>query len=240
MNIDHLIRDKEIVFKALKEIDNKLIAIKPIKIYVPEYYFSSQMGIMDNIVKTCAIFAIVVDDKYYAVSKACALMELTPDGSHIVEINKEKYYEFTFLEHSVICPNLNLIRVSTLVYRIYTNIIAKGHISWFLSYEDLATLFDTASSHGNANLRADSSLLELIPSSMARQKEDKSKYYRHDPRLLDLKFNIRPTFIALRSVSYSATNTLARLAGGYFNEGLTSSLVNPSDESQTLETILRK
>jgi hypothetical protein len=47
-----------------------------------------------------------------------------------------------------------------------------------------------------------------------------------------------PVYIPLRSVTYTATNTTNKLAGSYFQEGLVSALVSPSERKERIESIL--
>ncbi len=239
MDISHLIRDANKVHNALSEVNNTLVALKPCKIYIPERYLTADLASTNDVVKIVGIYGIVIEDKYYASSKACAFVELDPAITNYVKINNESYLEFYFGINDTIIKNLNLVRMSTLVYRIYNNIIAKGKIPWYLNYTDLCMLFDTAFIHGNANLKADSSLLELFISTMARQHEDKAKFFRHESALLDLNVNPFPVYIPLNSVAYNTTNTTAKLLGNYFSEGLNSALVNPADTTESIETILR-
>ena len=240
MNVNHLIRNAAAVHNALMEIDGKLIAKKACKIYVPEHYVSSALGSIDEEIHIVGIYGITVDDTYFGVSRACALMQIDPSSSNVVDINGSKYMEFTFAVNDVVIKNLNLIRTGTLVYRIYNEIIAKGKIPWYFNYSDLCFLFDTAKIHGNADLHADSALLELIASSMARQREDKAKFIRHDPKLEDTAYLPLPVYIPLQSVAFNATTTTSKILGSYFNEGLTSSLVTPTTEISSVEDLLRK
>jgi hypothetical protein len=243
MEVSHLIRDLAKVHSAIKKISasgvSKLIAVKPCKIYVPEQYLGTALGSIEGGVRIVGIFAIVVDDEYYGVSSACALVQLEPSTTNIVTVGSEKYLEFSFGIGDTIISNTKLPRTKTLVYRIYNEFIAKGKIPWYINESDLCGLFYTSALHANADLQANSALLELIVTSMMRQKANKFKYYRHDPKLLNLHVKPPYAFIPLNSVAYNASNTTAKLLGGYFNEGLTSALVTPSERNETIETLLR-
>jgi hypothetical protein len=103
-------------------------------------------------------------------------------------------------------------------------------------------LFETALYHGGANLNADSALLELIVTHMARNPKDISMLYR----LMLNKYSAEkvvnpeePNFIPLKSVAFGTTNTTAKIVGNMLGEGITSALVTPSTQSEELETLLR-
>ena len=80
---------------------------------------------------------------------------------------------------------------------------------------------------------------QMFAAAITRDSANRAKYYRHT--LSDLPSEDRPpTFIPLRSVTYGATNTTAKLMGSYWNDGLTSALVNPSEKTERIEQLLRR
>ena len=239
MDVSKLIRDPSKVKEALKEVDDTLIATKPMKIYFPEHYFNFELAAVDSSIKICAINGMVVDN-YYAVNKACALMQTEPSSTSKVEIDHMKYMEYSYEKGSKVMANLNLVKMSTLVYRIYVDVIAKGKVPWYLNYSDIITLFDTSILHAGANLRTNAALLSLIAVAVSRQNKDKTKFFRFEPSLQEGKRTMRPSFVPLNSVAYQTTNTTSKLLGAYFNEGLTSALTYPSEgKEESLEKLLR-
>lgn len=239
MDVSHLQRNAIKIHESLMNANNSLIVKKPCKIYIPEYYIGSALGAIDEDISIVGIFCIVVDNKYYGVSRACALMKIGPSSSNIVDINGSKFYEFNFEVNDKVIKNLDLIRTGTLVYRIYNEFIAKGKIPWYINYEDLCFLFDTAKLHGNADLHTDSALLELIAASMARESDNKKSFYRHDLRLKDTSYHNPPAFIPLKSVGYGATTAVSAVLGAHFNEGLTALLSTPTLEVSSIDKVLR-
>lgn len=237
MNIDHLVRDRKKIHEALKEVNNSLIALKPVKIYFPENYLNNELSMVSDIIKVIGVFGITLDDKYYAISDACAMIQTEPSSSNTVEINKVKYIEFSYDVGSKVITNLNLVKTGTLVYRLYVDMDSKGNVPWYINDEDLAFIFETADYHAGANLHADSSLIELLSTVMTRQAKNKFLFYRHQ----DPNDHTKPVEIGINSVAYQSSNTLAKVAGAYFSQGLTSALVNPSEgKPELLESLLRK
>lgn len=239
MDITKLVRDPTKVHEALKRVGQALVAIKPIKIYFPESYLGSELGSnADNIIKVVAIFGIVVEDKYYGVSSACALFQTEPTSTNITIVNNERYMEFSYGIGSKLFTNVNLVRTSTIVYRIYVEFISKGNVPWYFSESDLAFLFSTALLHGNANLNANSSLLELLSTVISRLRLDKTQFYRFVTNAKE-----KPVYIPLNSVILQAQGALSKTLGAYFSDGLTSALANPDTETtelDLLENVLRK
>lgn len=237
MDIKALTRDADVVKKSIKQVGNSLIAANECKIYIPFRFSERKLAIVSNFIKIVCIYAIVVGDKY-GVSSACAMMQITPTSTSIVDVDGDDYYEFTFAKGSVITPDINLVKEDTLVYNIYDEIMAKGHYPWYLDYVDLGKLFITSEYHGGLSLGPNNIPLEILAASIARKAGDKNIYYRHT--IDNLNGIDKSEKIAFRSVIYGATNAVSRLTGAYFDDGLISTLVNPSESVENIETLLRK
>lgn len=237
MDFNKLTRNADAVKQSLKQVGESLIANKECRIYLPFRFSERKLAIVAGEIRIVGIYAIVVDD-VYAVSSACAMIQITPSSTSIVSFDGSEYYEFTFVKGAVIIPNCNLVKEDTLVYNIYDEIIAKGHIPWYLSYMDLGKLFITSQFHGGLSLGPTNIPLEILAASIARSKDDRTLYYRHTIDTLEGKDS--SVKIPFRNVIFGATNTTARLTGAYFEDGLTSTLVNPSETTEGIETILRR
>ena len=234
-------RDAGAVQAYLKELpDGRLVTTKGCKIYIPTRYAErglASIGIETHIV---GIYAIVVEDQYYAVCSVNAMQRIEPTSSIKVVFNDEEYYEFTFDPGSTVISSLQLVKTDTLVFKIYDEIISKGRVPWYLGYADLGRLFDTAKYHAGANIGQNHEVTELLISMIARDSKDRRVYYRQSVKTLKDVQDNPPAFIPLRSTTYGATNTTSKLAGSYFKDGLTSALVSPADRVEPIEDILRR
>jgi len=240
MNIKSLVRDPSKIHEALQELDDfKVVARQECKIYIPARFVErnlAELGVENYITGICAI---VVGD-FFAVMNVCAMLKIEPVQTLKIRIQGDEYYEFYFPKGSTVITTTELVKKDTLVYRIYDEIISKGKVPWYLDYNDLGKIFDTAKLHAGANIGQNSEVTELIVSMIARDRVDKTKYYRTVINSLDdLKKN-PPTYIPLRSVIYAATNTTNKLAGSYFATSTVSALVSPATRTERIEAILRR
>ena len=135
---------------------------------------------------------------------------------------------------------MELVKQATLVYKIFDEFIARGRTPWYLDYNDLAKLFMSADRHAGVNLSTSHAILEMFAAAICRDSADKTKYYRHTVSSQDEIHTRPPVVIALRNITHGATNTTAKLLGSYWNEGLTSALVNPSMKVEAIEELLRR
>ncbi len=241
MQSKSFIRDAAKVHAALQEMqDGRIVALKPCKIYSPVRYAErnlSHIGVENHIL---GIFGITVDDKYYGACLLNAMVQIEPTSVQKVKFDEDDYYEFSFCAGATVITTVNLVRIDTLVYRIYDEFIAKGYVPWYLGYEDMGHLFDSAKEFANANIGENPEVTQLIASVVARDANDRTKYFRTSVQSVeDLAAN-DPVFVPLKSVQYSATNTLTKLGGSYFQQGVTSALINPSTRVERIESILQR
>lgn len=235
-----LTRDASKVTETLEELsDGRLVTKKGCKIYIPAR-FSEQdlayLGVNNYIV---GIYAIVVDDLYYGVSTVNAMINIDPTDTNKVKMEGDAYIEFVFAPGSTVFKSINLVKIDVLTYKIYDEVFSKGRVPLYLDYDDLGGIFNTAKYHANANLGSSGEVTELIASMISRDPENKNKYYRTTINSLADVREKPPAFIPLRSVAYAATNTTTRLGGSYFDKGVVSALVNPSDRVERIESLLK-
>lgn len=241
MDRSQWIRDPGKVHAALADqADGSLVARKDVKIYIPGRFVEKELADIGAEVNTLGVFAIVVDDKYYAVSTVNAKMRLAPASVKTVKVDDETYLELDFPSGTVVVADTLLLCDNTLVFRIFDEIIARGRVPFYLDYEDLGKLFDTAEFHALVGFDRVHSVLEMFAAVISRDPTDRTKYYRHIYKERQGKPITEPTFIAFRSITYGATNTTARLMGSYFDEGLASALNNPSKSNEAIEDMLRQ
>lgn len=217
-----------------------IVTSKPCKLYIPTRFQEKQLAFVGSEILVLGIYALVVEDKYYAVSLTNAMMRIEPATINTVLVDDNEYYEFVFEAGDTVIANRNLVQTNTLPYHINDEIIAKGRIPWYLNYEDLGSLFDSASRYAGVSLGANDAVLEMIASAIARSPEDPRVFYRQYIKDKKQINEDAPTFIAFRNISYGATNTTAKLMGSYFETSLTSALVNPAEKVEDIEEILRR
>lgn len=241
MNPSKLVHNPKAIHDAIHELPNgALVAKKGLKIYVPSQFAEKGLASIGLETYIVGIYGIVLDDLYYGYSTVNAMIRIQPTSTSRVMIQNVEYFEFWFEPGSVMMPSTDLVKVDTLVYRIYDEIISKVRIPWYLNYENLSGIFDTAKYHANANIGQDRKVTELILSFVARDPNDRTRYYRSVIKdLSDLK-KYPPVYVPMRSVQYSASNTTARIGGNYFADGMNSALINPSDRVERIEGLLTR
>lgn len=218
--------------------DDSVVTKSGCKIYFPVRFaerFLADLG-MENI--CVGMFPIVVGN-YYTLINVNAYLSLNPSLTTKTPIDGVDYYCLTFEPGSIVIKTLELVQNSDIIFRLYDELYSKGKIPWYVGYEDLGSLFDTAKKFAGANVGENAEVVQLLASIVSRDPENRVVYYRQTVNTQADVRNKHPAYVPLRSVYYSATNTVSKLAGSYFADGVTSALINPSDRVEQIEEILR-
>lgn len=240
MKASQFIRDAERVHAAVTETaERSIVALKPVKMYIPARFPQRELAVIEDEITTVGICAIVLDDKYYMSAIICAPIRTEPSMVNTVVIDDVEYLEMQYEPGDRVISSLDLVMIDNLLYRIYDEIIAKGRVPWYVTYEDLGDLFETSKKHTGITVGSTPAVLEIIVSTICRDSNDLRRYYR---QVVETKEEISqnpPALIPLRNVSYGATNTIAKITGSRFDEGMTSAIVSPGDRVERTEKILR-
>ena len=241
MDISTLVRSKEKVMESLVVMqDGSIVTKTGCVIHVPARFTERDLAYIGVDTYVIGLFPIIVEKTYYSVLMVMAMVQLDPWRREKVKIGGEDYYEFTFKKGSTVIKSDRLVKTDTLPYKVYDEVIAKAKVPYYMDYDTLGNIFDSAIKHAGANVGENSEVTELIVSMIARNPKDKTIYYRQAiESLTDLR-TAPPQWVAIKNVTYSATNTVNRLAGAYFDEGVAASLMYPSDRVERIEEILTK
>lgn len=240
MDPSKLIRDQNKVLACMKELPNdKLMALKEVKIMIPVRFAErglASVGLDTQIIGHCVY---IVDNKYYAISLTNARFKIKPTTTEKVEVGGDLYYQFTFVAGSTIIEDLQLVKVDTLVYRVYDELLSKGNVPWYINYLDLMRIFDSSLKHAGANVGRNREVIELLVSLIARDPKNRTKYYRTAINDITDVTTKPPIFTPIKSVRDAATNTTNKLIGSYFTDATVSALVSPAQRTERIEALLR-
>lgn len=235
------IRQPQVVIDNLREMtDGRLVTVRGCKIYAPVRYLEKNLAQLSPEKYVCGIVAIVVDDVHYGVLSVPAMIGIEPSVTNRVEFDGDEYFEFVFDPGSVVINNLNLVQTDTIPYRLYDEFLSNGRVPWYFDSEDLARIYETAKKHADANVGAQHEITELIVSLISRDPSDRTKYYRHSVTSKEDLVKRPPAFVPLKSVHYSATNTVNKLGGNYFDEGVRSAIISPASRVEAIESLITR
>lgn len=229
-----LVRDPSIAKSLMVKKDKTLLAKKDCSFIVPKRFFDTELGKIDNPISVLNCLALYDNDKKYCVINSNNIIGLTPNEIYNIEVGGQACSQLFFKAGDIIMPNTVVVRQEGLIYEILREFIMLGNIPWYLNYEDMSKLFDTANKYAGSNAVKNIVIMHALISVIARQQKDHSKYYRLD--------NVKkedPYFIPLSNIWNSYNNTTNKLVGGYMKSGITASLVNNSTVTSRIEKIIR-
>ncbi len=234
----NLTRDADYVLSRLVENeDGSVVTTAECSIQIPESFAARNLAVIGSEVFIFGFFPFIMGDRY-AVNKTIAMMRINPSSTQKVVVNETPYIEFTFEPGDKIIASTALVVTDTLSYYMYDEFIAKGNIPWYMSYFDMANMFDTAKEHAGVNLGG-RSIIELIISTIARDPNDMTRLYRHILARPEDILTKPPVTVPFRSVIWNTSDTTSKLNGAYYTEGINSALVNQSESVEMIEELLR-
>lgn len=223
MDITKLKRDASIVDSIMVQNERSLIAKKPFDIHIPFRYLPSKLADIGKEIYTAAVFGIVWEGKY-AVSNACSSINLTPSSISSLIVDGEEYYVFGFDAGDTITPLIDLVVDDNVAYNIYNEFIGKAKLPWFMNYEDVGKCVANAHHYSGIRLSGTNAVLELLAASIARNPDNVTQFYREVIDSIDEQNTNPPVIFPFKSVITGTTNTMGKLIGSYFDEGITSAL----------------
>lgn len=241
MDVSQLKRDAGRVKAGMKQIGkDRIVSETGCRVYIPARYRDNHFAKVANDTRILGIFGIVSPDGHYAVSRCLGMVKTEPSTINLVSIEETEYMEMVYEPGDAVIANMDIVQEADFLYEVYNEFIARGNVPWYMNYYDLGKLFDMAKYYSGVKLGANHVILEMLAATISRDPKDPVKYYRQTVSTQAEVLNKPPKIVKLDSVTYGATNTTAKLIGAYFDEGVTSALVNPSDRVEPIEDLLRR
>lgn len=225
-------RDKAFIESKIYIKDNKIYTKEKTIIEFPKWYENKELLDIQDITYLYGIFAIIIDGRY-SVSIIPTLINTTPIIIHEVERNNIVYIQFVYGKDDILIDNINIVKKDLLSYNLFENFFIYAKVPWFIEYEDLINILDNLYAYSNSNLGNNFIATELVTSFIARTKKDKSVFFRQN-------IATEVSYVDLTNVYFSALSTLNKISGNYFQEGLTSALIQKETLPTKLENLVRQ
>lgn len=232
-------RNPEKVLSALQDLPNgRVVAKKKLTITFPVRFRDIGLAVVGKTSFIYGLFAILIDDEY-ALLNMNGYIELGEAAIQIEQVGEVEYYTFAYEPGDTVILTKDIVARSNLIFTAIDEFLFKGKVPWYVGYEDMGKIFETAQSHAGSRARIIPSMMEFFAAYIARQKNNRVKYIREDAKSRADFSPEKISWVPLRSVFYSAPGTVNKLAGAYFQDGVVSALVNPSTQVESVESILR-
>lgn len=235
MNISGLKRNPDIIKSYFKKVKNTVLLKEDVKVLFPERYINRDLAQISSTVDVMSIYAIVDNNKNYAIVNKLIMQNLAPYNITEITIDNIIYKELYFRKGDVFITNTNLVKTNTLIYNVFDEFFTKGNVPWFLNYNDLSDILIASKEYTGSDIGKNPIAVEILASLIARNPDDKTKFYR----TVKNKKTVKPSYIGLNNIFYSFDNTGAKLVGGYFGQGVPNAIVVPETKSSEVTKTLR-
>ena len=234
-------RMPSVVLNQLVQTEQGQVFCKvPCRIQVPTRFADRGLAQVGTNTFVYGSFPIILDSGEYAVVNVCALIEISPFKITKTTLAEEEYYEFYFEANSVVIKTTEIVQRDAMMYNVFDEFIFKGKVPWYLGYDDMCKLFDTADFAAGSNVAELLEVIEFIASMVTRSKADRSKFIRNVAKTYADFANIANIdYVPLNSIFYSVNSTMNKLSGNYFDNGVRSSLVTTTTQVNKIEAIIR-
>lgn len=228
-------RDRDLWKQIFQKTNSgQIVAKAPCQIVVPSRYFEVGLGTIAEYVECLGVFGLVSGD-VFAPSIALAIMPFSPDSVSKFIIEDVEYTVLNFDKGSTICPNYNLVKSDTLLYYIDEWFYKGAHIPHFFDQNDAGRLMRDLEYYTGVKVTRNNRPWELVSSYITRSGVNPRQLFR----LVGDKKLVKPIYVPLDSVAFSAAGTLSKLSGAYMDDGLLSAALHKSNEISKIENVVR-
>lgn len=207
-------------------------------VMIPKRYVEVKLATVGSENKTVGICAWIIGNRYF-ITKTNAFIPLLPMSITETDVDGDTYVLYHFDANTIVSPNLDLVKNSGIVFHIFTEIIAKARVPWFINYLDRCQIFDSAPKHAGTGITKQSEVTELIVAHNTRLESDRKTIFRHAVLKQNDLTEKKQVSTSIRTVEYSTSSTLTSIAGSYQDRGFIRALNNPSERVEKMEQYLR-
>lgn len=239
INLSSLKRNPDVFKKYFKYVGDTIICNEDLKVIFPERYINKELVFMGSTTRIISIFAIL--DKYdnYCAVIAPIYQELAPFNITDAVVGDVMYKVLHFNKNDVFTISKTLVKTDGFIYDLFDEFIIKGNIPAFLSYDDISELLLESKKYAGNNVGNNMLIMEILTSIIARDKNDKTIFFRQVLEKESDKIKSPIDYIGLNNIYYSFDNTGARLVGGYFGSGVINAILNKEKETTVVSDLLR-
>lgn len=232
-------KDIKAIQKCLKTLSNgSIVTTEDIRIHFPERFLTKGIAMEAQEYNCIGMFAIIHENKF-AIMNAIAMLTMQPTDTRKFQYEGQSYVEWTFDKGSVFIKSKELVKNNNLVGIVFEEFISKGNVPYYYSYEDYYKILSSSEKYAGANLGASDTIMSVIASSIARWPTKTNFHYRQGLAHYTGKVLPTPKYIGLGDMNAS-TSTIARLRGVYFNRGISSSIMNPTQRLEETDVLIRR
>jgi len=229
----------DIIKKLFSNVGDSIVAKGDLTIVFPDRYVSKGLAVMGSTINLLAVFAIIDTKGNYGVVSAPVIMGVSPDNVRDVLIDGDLHKAVEVRDGSVVVANRNLLKQEGFMYDLFDEFFLQGRVPWYLTYDMLSDMFSEARKYAGSKIGNDPLAMEIVTAIVSRDPDNKTVSYREYLSRNKGKAKAFPEYVGISNVYYSYNNTLAKVMGGYMQQGITTAIVHKEDKTSKVSGLLR-
>lgn len=207
-----------------------------IKVFVPQRYEIHDLYLIGEYTSVLGLFQIEVEGEPHLYNLVLpAMVDMQPSTIlpwHSTQ-DEVDYYVLTFRKGDVFIKSLTVLKQGFILSKLFKEFVTNGHMPPWMSYDQMASVFDVTQVVTGKTLPVPHSCFELMVAHCCR-----------DPKSPNIKYRFtsmreKPLFLGLRDVTNVRDSVTSRIVGSYFMDGVNASIVNKSEHRSEVEDLLR-
>lgn len=237
MDYTRLVRDKNRVSRAIKELDDgSIIALEPMEIHFPKRFEERSLAEIGDKVECVGLFGVVLLSGYYTYLKKQATFVLVPSNIREITIDTVRYIVLEFEKGDTVFQNTEVVKDEHLNYPVYMEFAVNAKYPWYIPANVLPSLFDYAGKVTGRRVGAVPQVYRVIYALANRDPDNHEIAYRYSAAMREGKM---PYVVGLSNGSMLIDGTFNRLMGGYLADNIVASILNPDTKVTDSEKVMK-
>lgn len=222
-----------------KNKDGSVTVLKPLTLHVPQKFQTKKFIDISDRVKVLASYALVLENKYFAMDSATTMFETNPSMINNIIVDDEPYFELVYEPNDLLVVKDDVLIDKELVYPVSTEFFSNGRLPWYFESEEIIAIYPNLEQFNGVDLRSNMTVYSILLSMMQRNPKDINLPFRTAITTKDSIGKLNPIHVGMNKVDLIVTGTLAKLGGPYLNPSITAALNVESTELSETEWLLR-
>lgn len=224
----------------VKTDDGRIVCKDDIDIVFSELYIEKNLCSIMDTVNTIGMFAIIHPSTgNFGVFMIPAMVDLNVTLMNKFVNQDVTYRVLSYKKYDTIMEQSEVIVNDKLSYYLYNNFVELARVPWYIHYDALLGMFDQEWHYVGKLLTDVPQVIDMLISSIARDSKNDAMLYRGVVKSKEDIFANPPKWIPMKNISMGPADTMNKILGAYYDDGLASAIAKPSDVTTDVEKIMR-
>lgn len=220
--------------------DGRIVCRKDIDIIFSESYIEKDLCTIADKIDIIGVFAIVdPETKEFGTFAIPSRVTINPAMMRKFKNNDMSYRVISYMKNDTIMDASEVVVDDKLSYYLYNNFVELARVPWYLHYDALLGIFDQEWHYVGKLLTDVPQVIDMLISSIARDAQNDTALYRGAIKDKSEVFTRPPKWVPLKNISMGPADTMNKILGAYYDDGLASAIAEPSDIVTDVEKIMR-